>query len=187
MLDLATWLRRRRPDRIVCRPSGETYPRPAKRPWSALADLAAGSATVEAWAGETLIAIYRAEAVPSAATTSAAATSAAAAAPATTSPTAAAPFAAELAALREIVKTQGEVFRSVVQSQQVAIRAMRQAARLGPRDDDDDDDAGHNAPDDEDAKLVRDLLRRNGIEVPDGADPLPYILRVAGAPKESPQ
>jgi len=150
MTDLKGWLQRRKPDRIVCKPSGNEWPKPANHPWTALVELAGDSDTVLAYQGEKLLAIWRREAAQ-------------AARPRVDVPPPVAErgtFREELDMMREMFKAQAAMMREVIASQSVALRAVRGNVRVGG---DDDEDGESNGANDEMETLLRDALLKAGL------------------------
>jgi len=155
MMDLKGWLQRRRPDRIVCKPSGNEWPRPANHPWTSLVELAGDSDHVLAYQGEKLLGIWRRDAVESVAAPRPRVDVSAAC------PDTRGTFREELDMMREMFKAQAAMMREVIASQSVALRAVRGNVRVGG--DDDDDDGESNGADSEMESMLRAALLKAGL------------------------
>jgi hypothetical protein len=84
--------------------------------------------------------------------------------------------------IREMFKAQGSMFREVIASQAVALRAVRSAVRVGGDDDADGDGAGGSSEDAELDRVLRDALAARGFPV-DGLSTA-GLLKIALAPKQ---
>lgn len=178
-VELAPWLRRRRPTRIVCQPSGKEWPRPATRPWSQLVDLAGDSESVEAYQDAALLGVWRRPSSPQAGAPSRGGKeSAGGAVGAAPSPGAETFLRMELDGLREIVRMQQGMLREVVASQMLALRSVRAAAGAAPPVEEEDDD-------DELESLLRNVLvSKVGAGAADGQSTQKILASVlAGAAK----
>lgn len=146
--ELAAWLRRRKPDRIVCRPGDVKWPRPDVRPWSQLADLAADAEAVLAYKGDTFLGVWQRELVPP---VPAGVPDRVAVPPGDRGAeggTPAAPVATcrcsqEVEILRQVVRAQGDMLKTVTNTYKLSLSAVRTAGRSMP------DEATPTADDDE--------------------------------------
>lgn len=142
-MDLATWLRRRRPDRIVCQPGDHSWPRPVSRPWVQLVELAGQADAVLAYRGQELLGVWRRPAAVQADPMPGHPVGGGNAGHQLAGRAAESYLAAELGGLRDLVKFQTAMLREVISAQGAALKAVRAAGRYGPdRDEDERDEDG---------------------------------------------
>lgn len=188
MIELGSWLRRRRPTRIVCQPSGKEWPRPESRPWAQLADLAGQAESVEAYRDAQLLGVWQRPAGPPHAgapsrggkESDGGAVGAGARGPCAACGSQGESFLRmELDGLREIVRMQQTMLREVIASQSMALRSVRASAGVAPVVDDEDGD------DDELDGLLRGVLAQKMGGAADGLSTqqmLASVLSRAGKP-----
>lgn len=162
---LDKWLSRRKPDRVVVKPSGESFVVPdSPGRWQELAAVLDGAEIVEAFRGEVCVGLWKASAV-------------AAQTPQPVQPAQAAPSgSADVTMLRDLVKAQGEMLREMLTTQTTVMRAMREGmeAMTDFRAAAGGDDGGEDGEDADLKRMFKDALRgaaARGFSKPAGDPP----------------